>query len=147
MVEAPCRAKLLDFGLSRVLTKRARPLGGTLNWMAPELICTKVLPSPAADVFSYGRLIHFITTAQTPLANLSSREIETAARAGKALTLVWPQNDFLSLYGKSLAMTCLAVIPENRCSMKDVQRGLERWRILDSPSTLPDAMTIGRSSL
>ncbi|CAK0816982.1 unnamed protein product [Prorocentrum cordatum] len=31
-------AKLLDFGLSRILTRSARPLGGTPRWMAPELL-------------------------------------------------------------------------------------------------------------
>ena len=30
------RARLLDFGLSRVLTGNPRPLGGTIRWAAPE---------------------------------------------------------------------------------------------------------------
>eukprot|EP00974_Lingulodinium_polyedra_P113246 10962139-Lingulodinium_polyedra.AAC.1 len=29
--------KLLDFGLARVLTRNARPLGGALDWIAPEV--------------------------------------------------------------------------------------------------------------
>ncbi|CAK0877033.1 unnamed protein product [Prorocentrum cordatum] len=37
---ASVRAKLLDFGLSRVLTRHAKPMGGTLCWAAPELLRT-----------------------------------------------------------------------------------------------------------
>merc|ERR1711972_986897 len=29
--------KVLDFGLSRMLVGRVRPLGGTVRWMAPEI--------------------------------------------------------------------------------------------------------------
>ena len=31
-------AKVLDFGLSRILARNARALGGTLRYMAPEVI-------------------------------------------------------------------------------------------------------------
>jgi len=45
------QARLLDFGLSRVLTRCAKPCGGTLLWTAPEVIC-RVEPAASADVFS-----------------------------------------------------------------------------------------------
>jgi len=51
--------KLLDFGLSRLVTKRAMPLGGSLAFMAPEVARGRKGPNCAADVFSFGRLAFF----------------------------------------------------------------------------------------
>merc|ERR1719265_346321 len=66
-VDAPTpRAKLLDFGLSRIVSKDSAPLSGTPNWMAPEITTGKVKPSPRADVFSLGLLLHFIVTGLKP---------------------------------------------------------------------------------
>ncbi|CAK0881465.1 unnamed protein product [Prorocentrum cordatum] len=58
-------AKLLDFGLSRALTMRAKPLGGTLRWVAPEVLRGSS-PDTAADMFSFGCLISFIITGRLP---------------------------------------------------------------------------------
>eukprot|EP00747_Dinoflagellata_sp_TGD_P102101 gnl/TRDRNA2_/TRDRNA2_168557_c1_seq1.p1 gnl/TRDRNA2_/TRDRNA2_168557_c1~~gnl/TRDRNA2_/TRDRNA2_168557_c1_seq1.p1 ORF type:complete len:156 (+),score=14.78 gnl/TRDRNA2_/TRDRNA2_168557_c1_seq1:2-469(+) len=155
MVEPPCRAKLLDFGLSRVLTKHAGSLGGALNWAAPELLIDKVAPHPAADVFSFGRLVYFISTGEIPLRNHTHADIVNAAKEGKSLALVWPRDDYLALYGHALASTCLCLAPETRASMKDMQRGLEGWRIPDNqnfnftkiPLSTPEVTPIGRSLL
>merc|ERR1711862_566944 len=48
------QSKVLDFGLSRVLGKTTRCLGGSKNWMAPEVIKASrdLQPDTAADVFS-----------------------------------------------------------------------------------------------
>ncbi len=55
--------KLLDFGLGRVLTRMAKPLGGTLVWEAPELLQSTVVgPHSSADIFSFGRLLCKIMT-------------------------------------------------------------------------------------
>eukprot|EP00974_Lingulodinium_polyedra_P098348 9532816-Lingulodinium_polyedra.AAC.1 len=43
--------KLLDLGLARVLARCARPLGGTLTWMAPVVLRKGVLPKCSADIF------------------------------------------------------------------------------------------------
>lgn len=66
--ERPCvpvKAKLLDFGLARALTKHANPLGGTPLWAAPE-VSHGTKPSAAADVFSFGRLLFLIVTSVYP---------------------------------------------------------------------------------
>jgi len=44
-------AKLLDFGLSRVRTRRVKPLGGTQRWAAPEVFSKAEAPKPTADVY------------------------------------------------------------------------------------------------
>ena len=75
------RPKLLDFGLSRLLTSGAAPLGGTLSWMAPELLTTQTPPATPADIFSFGRLIHFVCTGMIVLQGLARQEIKRMARA------------------------------------------------------------------
>jgi len=69
------RAKLLDFGLSRMLTKHARPLGGTLEYMAPEVALSKSSPSCSADVFSFGGVAFFVITGRRPHGDIDRREI------------------------------------------------------------------------
>jgi len=56
-------AKLLDFGLSWLLTRNAKPLGGTLVWMAPEVCARKKgsVDTPS-DVFSFGCVMLFCLT-------------------------------------------------------------------------------------
>ncbi|CAE8622710.1 unnamed protein product [Polarella glacialis] len=62
------KPKLLDFGLSRILGSRPKVLGGTVRWMAPEIICNaSTPPTSAADVFSFGRLAFFTTMGVIPL--------------------------------------------------------------------------------
>merc|ERR550532_300532 len=45
-------SRLLDFGLARIITRRARPLGTTYRWAAPELFVKTGPPHPAVDSFS-----------------------------------------------------------------------------------------------
>uniref|UniRef100_A0A7S2AIQ2 Protein kinase domain-containing protein n=1 Tax=Alexandrium andersonii TaxID=327968 RepID=A0A7S2AIQ2_9DINO len=59
--------KLLDFGLSRVLTRGAQQLGGSAAWAAPELFIKGTEPKCSADVFSFGKLIAVIATSTPPL--------------------------------------------------------------------------------
>ncbi|CAK0856563.1 unnamed protein product [Prorocentrum cordatum] len=69
------RAKLLDFGLARLLTRSAVPLGGTTRWRAPELFRRNVRPEGAADVYSFGLLMFFTSTGATPFEGLASSEL------------------------------------------------------------------------
>eukprot|EP00974_Lingulodinium_polyedra_P020188 1950592-Lingulodinium_polyedra.AAC.1 len=52
------RPKLLEFGLSRIISRRPEDMGGTLSWMAPEVYKRSgpQVPRCSADVFSYGLL-------------------------------------------------------------------------------------------
>lgn len=73
------RAKLLDFGLSRVVTWGALGLGGSLKWMAPEVIealCRGHAgkPRPSSDVFSCAHVICMILSGCQPLPHLTKRE-------------------------------------------------------------------------
>jgi len=90
------RAKLLDFGLARVITRNAKPTGGTLSWMAPEQILTPHKPPlPSYDVFSFGRLVGFIVTGQRPLQGISRNMIKRMARLNKLPSIPWPEESLL----------------------------------------------------
>jgi len=61
--ESGPRTKLLDFGLSRMVTRRSVMLGGTPEYIAPEVArgCTNK-PSPAIDIFAFGNMLLYITS-------------------------------------------------------------------------------------
>ncbi|CAK0789575.1 unnamed protein product [Prorocentrum cordatum] len=86
-------AKLLDFGLSRLVTRRAVPLGGTLRWMAPELLTgVAVPPAAAADLYSFGLLAYFIVTGRRPFEG-ASRDRVPVLKIGLYATPSPPRSD------------------------------------------------------
>ena len=61
------QAKLLVFGLSRLMTHGARLGGGTRAFMAPEIASgLEERPQPAADVYSFGKLLHTMASGALP---------------------------------------------------------------------------------
>lgn len=122
------KPKLVDFGLSRLLTRKAKPLGGTLNWMAPELLQNpNMSPAPSADVFSFGRLAYFVTTGVRPLAEIDRRALVKLARKLQIPSLVWPQDAPFSLECQALIHKCLEVDQSLRPHMVEVHHDLVRW--------------------
>jgi len=86
--------KLIDFGLSRFKTRHTKALGGTLRWMAPEVIAQpSATVASSADVFSFGRLIYLVMTGKMPLFNLQNARIEKLAARGIVPELSWPPRD------------------------------------------------------
>ncbi|CAK0863137.1 unnamed protein product [Prorocentrum cordatum] len=84
-------AKLLDFGLSRLLTQNARPLGGTLRWMAPELLARQAVPPDAtADCYSFGLLAYFVLTGCLPFKDRGKEQVLSRLRRGQRPGLAWP---------------------------------------------------------
>lgn len=77
------RPKVADFGLSRVLSGTERPMGGSIRWMAPEVVSeSPPMPSVAADVFSFGRLAPYIISHTKPFEGLDRPGIVDALRRG-----------------------------------------------------------------
>ncbi|CAE8605794.1 unnamed protein product [Polarella glacialis] len=104
------RARLIDFGLSRIQDHWSRPLGGTLSYMAPEVVVGlaagrqggglhlgPTTPSSEggegdsvasnssfcqSDMFSYGRLAFFVATRRHPLMVWTKAAILEAYREG-----------------------------------------------------------------
>jgi len=114
-------AKLLDFGLGRILTKRAKPMGGTIVWQAPELLCRSgVKPATSADVFSFGRLLFKLASGQRPFAGLKQREILHAARSDIGVSLNWLDVPLKKEF-KDIAERCTQTAFGSRPSMAQVQ--------------------------
>ncbi|MBI2082770.1 MAG: protein kinase [Deltaproteobacteria bacterium] len=59
--------KLVDFGLAREMKKSKddRPIGGTLAYLAPEILSGGD-PSPRSDIYSLGILLFELTTGRLP---------------------------------------------------------------------------------
>lgn len=119
--------KLLDFGLARVLTPHALPLGGTVMWMAPELLIRGARPpAPAADIFSFGRVAFFVTTGVKPHQDFSVETLRRVCRARRLAPLLWPDLA-LARRCQRLAEPCMHFTAELRPSALAVQEDLARW--------------------
>lgn len=140
------KAKLLDFGLGRVLTKSAKPLGGTVAWRAPELMCQQVvMPHASADVFSFGRLMYKIITGRRPLEGWCKEEILIAARGGLTLLCYWPPHIALAEACQSLSERCTHITPQLRPSISEIEGMLREacgswWPIDESWAPLDESM-------
>jgi len=118
-------AKLTDFGLSRLTTRRADPLGGTEAWMAPEvLLRTNRQPAPSADVFSFGQLIYMNMTGRIPCAGDWKSSSRAAARSSQQEFHLWPEE----MPGREacfrLFEACVRLDPRQRPSMQHVSEQL-----------------------
>jgi len=130
------RPKLVDFGLSRLLTRKAKPLGGTLNWMAPELLQNPGMsPAPSADVFSFGRLAFFATTGVRPLVDVDKRTLVKLARQARLPPLMWPENTPFLRESQQLVDRCLEIDASLRPQMDQVHQELGQWRISTDDGT------------
>lgn len=131
MVEASAggvRPKLLDFGLSRILSRNTRPSGGTLRWLAPEVFQQKGKnPSSKADVFSLGHLMSFIVTGIRPMKNLSAKGMRDALRSGVVPPVPWPGSSVYETACRPIAEQCLLPQPEQRPSMETVNGAVSQW--------------------
>jgi len=122
----PPRAKLLDFGLSRLLTKSAKPLGGTRQWMAPELLNMRGAPPspmPSADVFSFGFLAYFVVTGREPCMGVAKVPTKRVA----SVPLLWSEGQVLHDECRSLCDKSLSFDPSQRPDMETLQDILLMW--------------------
>lgn len=133
MVEHGClgpRAKLLDFGMSRVVTRRAKRLGGTTRWMAPEVMHNAHDRLDAsADVFSFGRLAYFVATKQFPFAGFDESTIKSMVNRNVQCPYTWPGFEASSEQYRPLVESCLNANPYGRPSMHVVCSAITRLPI------------------
>eukprot|EP00445_Apocalathium_hangoei_P009287 CAMPEP_0203886872 /NCGR_PEP_ID=MMETSP0359-20131031/30640_1 /ASSEMBLY_ACC=CAM_ASM_000338 /TAXON_ID=268821 /ORGANISM="Scrippsiella Hangoei, Strain SHTV-5" /LENGTH=803 /DNA_ID=CAMNT_0050807783 /DNA_START=112 /DNA_END=2523 /DNA_ORIENTATION=- len=122
------RAKLLDFGLARVLTPHAKPLGGTLHWMAPEVWRQdgNLQRGTATDVYSLGRLIHFTITGTIPWHGLSRSSVKRMLEAAEVPEVEWSGGSSLTQDCRELVDACLQLDPEARPTAADVHAHLKQ---------------------
>jgi len=145
IIFAEPRAKMLDFGLSRLVTKSAHQLGGTLLWMAPEAIAGSH-PHTAADVFSFGRLLSFTMSGQTPYPGMSERQIRIMASSGQAYIMV-PPGSFFEKDCESLCAACCAFMSKLRPTMTAVHNMVLAWTPSSTEEEAVCAMPCSSQSL
>jgi len=124
------RIKLLDFGLARLRTRSASPLGGTLAWVAPEVLskaCRR--PQTSADVFSFGHLIGFVLTGERPFAGKPDADIRKVLQQGPIPLPRFPESCPCGPEGVSLMKSCLEYKPSARPGIEGVFASLSPWMV------------------
>merc|ERR1712048_1179520 len=108
------RAKLLDFGLSRIISGHMAPsrLYGTRIWSAPEWL-QGVTPMPASDMFSFGVLTQFVVTEESPQENAENTLSSCS----------WPPGDLTFLFQET-SEQCKCFEPDKRPSAEKVYRDI-----------------------
>jgi len=119
------RAKVLDFGLSRILSGKPKTMGGTLAWIAPEVYRTPLRhPETSSDVFSFGRLLYFALAAAMPFSHTPMREVRHMLKTALLPTLTLPGVHAIEERLTDLLDSCLKVNESQRPSMQTVQHVL-----------------------
>ncbi|CAE8593912.1 unnamed protein product [Polarella glacialis] len=132
MVEyLPVRAKLLDFGLSCLHKEGMQPFGGTTRWRAPELFWSLGrAATPAADVFSFGRVVFLTLTGlmppAPPLKHANGRNslLDGAETSEELWAFTWPATAVSSM--KQLCESCCSLAASKRWTMVQVQEEVQR---------------------
>lgn len=118
-------AKILDFGLARLITRNARPGGGTLRWMSPETLAGDCRPSASSDVFSFGLITFYSATGKKPFEELSVKSLKAHIRSSRqtASALAWPmERSELSAICKPIVELATRRLPQERPSMADIHK-------------------------
>lgn len=97
--------KVLDFGLSRVINAHARALGGTLAWVAPEVVSRAPV-----------RLL--------PMRHMSRDAILHALRQRRLILPTWPEDCAFGSGVRDLVQACLQPQPERRPDIREVYGAL-----------------------
>jgi predicted Ser/Thr protein kinase len=82
LLDSQLRARLTDFGLSRIKTETTTTTAtassqsvGTLQWMAPELFQRRAKYTKNADMYSYGMVLWELASRKVPFSDAHNREI------------------------------------------------------------------------
>jgi len=82
LLDSQLRARLTDFGLSKIKTETASTTAtassqsvGTLPWMAPELFKRRAKYTKSADMYSYGMVLWELASRKVPFSDAHNREI------------------------------------------------------------------------
>mmetsp|Transcript_154462 Transcript_154462/g.495223 ORF Transcript_154462/g.495223 Transcript_154462/m.495223 type:complete len:877 (+) Transcript_154462:64-2694(+) len=134
--------KLVDFGLSRLLTRNARPLGGTRRWVAPEVLHNKGLnPDSSSDVFSLGRVVSFLVTGIQPLQGVD--DVAQALQSAATARLGWPESPETSFAKvcKPLVEACLHFAAKRRPTSREIHDTILGWPALVADGSCGGVLT------
>lgn len=142
MVQNDLLAKLSDFGMARRASgSDGTPLGGTPNYLAPELL-DGATPSVQSDIYALGVTLYEMTFGQRPV-NLSGRTVEEWAQSHRSARLSFPRPwpEWLPESWRGILETMLAPQPEQRFADYD---SLREQLIRVAPTSSPPARLLPR---
>ncbi len=122
------RAKIIDFGLARMVTPDAAPPGGTRHWVSPEQVLDpKIKPTEKLDIFSFGSVVYYMELGKPPMADVSKQSKVLQDAAARLPWSAGPNSwTFLSKEAREDIHACLTVGPQFRpASLDRVQAALE----------------------
>lgn len=118
------RAKIADFGWTRLKGDRMTNRIGTFQWMAPEVIKTKSY-TEKADIYSYGIILWEIASREAPFKTLNGYQVSVDVVEKKLRPTVQPEwpRPFTSLMER-----CWADDPITRPNFKEILAELRAIR-------------------
>lgn len=131
-------ARLLDFGLAQTSAAEGEEVGGTPQYMAPEMLLQRVPASARTDVYAVGVVLYEMLTGRLPRGHLDM-SVEQLRKAWATKPTPNPllmycsgvpqvQQEAMAAIDK-LVMTALSPDPRNRpISAMPMLRGLRRLR-------------------
>lgn len=143
------RAKLVDFGMSKIRTgsyqvSQNKP-GGTYEWLAPELVddseCTK-----ASDIYSLGVTFWEIATRKHPFTKFTAPRVLIPMRVKNGLKETIPEDVPKKL--STLIQKCWELVPDKRPTADQVAQYLlsEKDNFDEFSSTEGNPLRLSRNS-
>jgi len=118
--KAGLRPKLLDFGLSRILSNGTKMIGRTVFWASPEVLRRPDdLAQTSSDVFAFGCILYFMLTSRAPREGQTEKQVFKSARKGKVLRLRWPLDDQRAEVCRPIVAQCVDFDCNARSSIND----------------------------
>ena len=110
-----------------------KSIGGTINWLAPEILCGEAYEK-AADIFSYGLILWELLTLKAPFSDLKNINPRTDRDKFKNYIKLKIQNNEKviqipksgNIVLRCIASKCLMNKPEERISIDNIVNYLSR---------------------
>ena len=125
------RAKVADFGVSRIVATKMTNDSGTFLYQAPEMFQKSSHYGPASDVYSFGLLVLEVFSREPPYSSATT----TSAFLFEFVDAVRSQRLLPNVHGlppacpvRSVILDCIQWEPSSRPSFAAVVRALEKDR-------------------
>jgi serine/threonine-protein kinase len=133
MISPAGHATLLDMGFARrfdeVRTAVDRPVMGTLNYMPPEMLSSRVACDVRSDLYSLGAMLFELLAGRPPILARDAEHLVTMHRTGVALDIDVLAAD-LPLGVRRLVRSLVSKQPDRRpASADEVVRQLARLEV------------------
>ena len=120
-------AKLADFGFSYIMNEEPkRAVGGTYNWMAPEILNGEKYEK-TADIFSYGIILWELLTRKIPNPGIPKdlfKDYINHKIRNKEDIIPFPKEGNIVL--RCISSKCLMIKPEDRISLDNIIKYLTK---------------------